>query len=164
MLPETLKKRLVESLIFPYLDYCTAAFTDITEENNLRLQRALNACVRFILRLKWDDVSPYLLGLGWLRIRDRKTYFVGCLLFNILSDGQPLLLFDKFNRRLAPRNTRAATDLLELPRCRTQFFKRSFMSYAAELWNGIPPKVRNSKTVSEFKDAFYSLLLERGGT
>lgn len=51
LLPDALKTRIVVSLI-PHMDYCSAAFTNITAELNLRLYRALNACIRFIFRVK----------------------------------------------------------------------------------------------------------------
>lgn len=43
-----LRKNLVQSLVFPYFDYCSSLLTDITAEINGLLQRALNACCRFV--------------------------------------------------------------------------------------------------------------------
>lgn len=64
-LPLNLRVRLVSSLIVPLFNYCCAVFTNVTEEQNLRLQRACNRCVRFIFRARWDEhITPYLARLG----------------------------------------------------------------------------------------------------
>ena len=44
----TLRKRLVESLVIPHLDYCSVAYLDASSSLRSRLQRFANAGVRFI--------------------------------------------------------------------------------------------------------------------
>lgn len=74
LLPNELKIRLIVSLIFPHLDYCCAAFTDITGQLNLKLQRALNACIRFACNVKWDEhVTLYYREICWLKTDMRST-------------------------------------------------------------------------------------------
>lgn len=69
LLPHVLRVRLVSALIFPQLDYCCAAFIDITEQQNMRLHRALNACVRFIYNLRKDEhITPFYRELWWLKV------------------------------------------------------------------------------------------------
>jgi len=85
LFPMSLRIRLILSLILPLLDYSCTAFTDITKEQNYRLQRALNACIRFIYQVKWDEhISPYYEELRWLKVHSRHLYFVGNLTFSIL--------------------------------------------------------------------------------
>ena len=48
LLPLPMRSRLVASLVLPLFDYCCAVLTDITAVLNTKLQRALNACVRYI--------------------------------------------------------------------------------------------------------------------
>lgn len=43
-----LRKHLVQSLLFPLLDYCSVVFADLSSEQNLILHRAANAGVRYI--------------------------------------------------------------------------------------------------------------------
>lgn len=120
---------LISTLIIPYLDYCCAALTDITDQLNLKLYRALNACIRFACNVKWDEhVTPYYRRLQWLKIEERKRYFVGSQLVNILKSQQPTLLYENFKFRYdhSARTTRAAHDLLIIPIYRTETYKRSF--------------------------------------
>ena len=101
--------------------------TDITGVLNTRLQRAFNACIRYIFRVKWDEhVSHYFDNLSWLKIGPRRKYFVGCMLYNILLHKRPADLFNALDLRenVVLRATRASNKDLVLPLCRTelQFF------------------------------------------
>ncbi|XP_074096670.1 uncharacterized protein LOC141525879 [Cotesia typhae] len=51
-----IRKRLVITLIFPIFDYCAAVYTDITGQQQIRLQRKLNACVRYIVKISKFEV------------------------------------------------------------------------------------------------------------
>ena len=139
LVPEVLKVKLVTSLIYPHLDYCCAAFTDMTAELNSRLYRAINACVRFIFGVRRDaHITLYYKKLNWLKIDQRRMYFVGGLLYSILHTGQPSLLYSNFNFKTpTDRATRASNETLIVPLCRTEFFKRSFRIASVRLWGPI---------------------------
>jgi len=49
LLPRDIRKMLISTLVFSYLDYCSVAMLDITKESDLLLQRSLNSCVRFVV-------------------------------------------------------------------------------------------------------------------
>jgi len=68
--------KLVLTLIFLILDYCCAIQTNITcKQKGLRLQWALNMCVRFIFRAKWDEhITPR--QLDCLKIRFRLRFIL----------------------------------------------------------------------------------------
>ncbi|XP_029673838.1 uncharacterized protein LOC115241977 [Formica exsecta] len=162
---QSLRARLVTTLIFPLIDYCCTILTDITGELNLKLQRACNANVRFVCRAERDEhITPYYIELGWLKTNARRKYFVGCLTFNILQSKRPYDLFNTFTFRnvVSERNTRASSDLLALPPCRTELFRRSFRCCAPRLWNEIPSDVRSCSTCNEFKIKFFDYLLYGG--
>ncbi|XP_025994601.1 uncharacterized protein LOC113004687 [Solenopsis invicta] len=162
LLPISLRERLVKTLIFPILDYCSAALTDITREQNLRLQRALNACVRFIYQARRDEhITPYFERLGWLKAFSRRNYLVGSLAFCILRTKKPAVIHKGYVHRsdVTSRDTRAPSDTLSLPQCRTELFRRSFRCASIELWNGFPLNIRNAKSLDVFKSGLYDFLL-----
>jgi len=133
--------QLVLSLILPLLDYSCTTFTDITKEQNPQLQRALNACIRFICQMKWDEhISPYYEELRWLKVHSRHLYFVGNLIFSILHSKRSLILYDgfEFKSNKILRTTKTLNDTLILPIYHTECFKKSFRCSAAELWNYTP--------------------------
>lgn len=60
LLPRRLRENLVTTLIYPHLDYCCCALTDITAEQNLCLHRAINASIRFIFDIRRDKhITPH---------------------------------------------------------------------------------------------------------
>ncbi|XP_029662737.1 uncharacterized protein LOC115235230 [Formica exsecta] len=161
LFPQPLRARLVAALIFPVFDYYCTVLTDITSEHNLRLQRACNAYVRYVFRVKRDEhITPFFDRLDWLKIKAKRKYFVGCLIFNILLSERAIDLFSVFKTRgnVSACNTRAPQDYLALPLCRTVLFKKSFRCVAAELWNGIPLEIRSATNQKDFKTKFFNHL------
>ncbi|CAD6230787.1 GSCOCG00012200001-RA-CDS, partial [Cotesia congregata] len=79
---EQLRIKLVTTLIFPIFDYCSAALTNISNTLQLKLQRKMNSCVRFIYKIsKLEHVTPFYKKLGWLKLSARRDYFIACLFF-----------------------------------------------------------------------------------
>lgn len=67
-LTHSLRRLLVSALIFPIFDYCSLLLLDITVVEYIRLQRALNACVRFVFNVrKCEHITPYYEQLKWLK-------------------------------------------------------------------------------------------------
>ncbi|XP_011685479.1 PREDICTED: RNA-directed DNA polymerase from mobile element jockey-like [Wasmannia auropunctata] len=100
LMPDTLRAKLITTLIFPHFDYCCAAFTNITAEQDLKLYRAMNACVRFVHRMRYDEhVTPHYIQLQWLKPDSRRQYFICCLLFNIIKTQIPGFLYSGFTSR-----------------------------------------------------------------
>ncbi|KAL6448033.1 hypothetical protein ACFW04_000224 [Cataglyphis niger] len=162
LLLETLKSKLVVSLIYPHVDYCCAAYMDMTTKHNLRVHRAVNACIRFIFNVRADEhITLYYVRLRWLKVDVRRAYFVGCLLYKILETKQPSLLHSNFNCRITTtdRATRASRDTLFLPQCRTELYKHSFRLTSARFWNGLSQSIWSAMILADFKQRFYSHLL-----
>ncbi|KYN35112.1 hypothetical protein ALC56_10582 [Trachymyrmex septentrionalis] len=72
----------------------------MTVEQNIRLGRAINVCLRYVYGVRWDNhIMLYYRRAGWLKVNVRRQYFVYCLLYRILRTGQPSLLFSNFTYR-----------------------------------------------------------------
>ena len=69
-LSRQLKRSLIESLVFPRFDYACAVYHDVNLTRNLKLQRAQNACIRFVAgNIPFRaHVTPFRLELEWLSI------------------------------------------------------------------------------------------------
>ena len=84
-LSRELRTTLIVSLIFSLIDYCCLVFNDLTNEVNTKLQQLVNCGIRFIFDLRQDvHISPYRRSLGWLSVKSRRLYFLGCATFNII--------------------------------------------------------------------------------
>ncbi|KAL6419286.1 hypothetical protein ACFW04_011474 [Cataglyphis niger] len=160
LLPEAFKSKLVISLIYPHVDYCCAAYTDMTTKQNLRLHKAMNACVRFIFNVRTDEhITPYYVRLCWLKVDAKRAYFVGCLLYKILETKQPSLLHSNFNYKITTtdRATRAPKNMLFLPQCRTELYKRSFRLTSTRFWNDLSQFIQSATTLADLNKRYSHL-------
>jgi len=69
LLPESFRIRLVVAVVLPHLNYCCAAFTDMMMEQDVKLRRAIRACLRFVYGVRWDDhITSYYVRARWLQV------------------------------------------------------------------------------------------------
>ena len=136
--PKHVRKQLVEALIFPHFDYASTAFCDLRGEEVGRLQKAQNAAVRFVLRLRMDEhVTPAYVKLGWLKIKERKKLAVASLMFKIIKFRQPEYLYERITwmADVHDKGTRNAKKLMQIPVQRTNIYERSFLVQSVKIFN-----------------------------
>ncbi|CAK1578673.1 unnamed protein product [Parnassius mnemosyne] len=154
-LPLSTKISLVQTLIFPILDYADVCYLDATEEQLNKLERLQNLCIRYIFGLKkYDHVSSYRKQLKWLPIRLRRNTRILCLLFNILyNPTSPPYLRDRFHFAHSPDAVCRShlKTLLNFPSSKTKSYSHSFTVHAVRLWNSLPAAIREAQSVSVFK-------------
>ena len=163
-LTRSLRKRLVESLIFPHFDYCCAVYHSLTVKQNLRLHRLLNACVRYVYgSIPWNArVTPYRLALGWLSVSRRREYLVGSLAFKVSTFGEPSYLLE----RLVPVHTRSEIRRSQrtgggyfIPfNARTETLRGSFAHTAVRVVNSLGSAVSSDITPGEFQSRLWAHL------
>ena len=143
-LSRDVRKHLAETLVFPQLDYAAPVYNHLDKTRVLMLERALKACVRFVVGniSRRDHVTPHRLALGWLSALRRRQYFIGLQAFKVIASGQPLYLTDRFACRLQVdidlrRSARRPPQPFEPPPRRTEAFKHSFALEAMDLLNSI---------------------------
>ena len=112
---ETLRRRLVEALVIPHLDYCSV-YLDASQGLRERLQRLRNTCVRYIFGLTRDArITPYRRRLGWLRMDSRRLYFTAILMYKIMRIGQLSYLKELFTMYRYTRPVRGDIKELKVP-------------------------------------------------
>lgn len=155
-----LRVKLVKTLVFPHIDYCCLVYGDLSGELNLKIQRLVNAGIRYIYGVgSWDHISPHRLNLGWISARNRRKYFAASLLFKILNTGGPSYLARYFSRFVSSRPMRGDVPDLVIPRFSTETLRGSFHVSTANFWNSLPLSIRHATTLSAFKSHLYDLLL-----
>ena len=110
--------------------------------------KVLNFAARIISnRQKYDHITDVLHKLEWLNARQFIEYFDLCMLYSMVSTGQPHLLASqfKFNRDVRERSTRQSNEI-HLARPRTNHKKRTFVYPASALVNSYDIKNSNSLT------------------
>ena len=159
---ETLRKRLVESLVQPHLDYCTVVYMDATDEQREKVQRLSNACVRYITGTRRDEhITPDRKRLGWLRTDSRRFYFAALLMYKILRLREPGYLAAFFTEHKPKPTSRGVQPELKTPALNYKSSDRAFQVQSVKLWNSLPPSLRYLPSFSSFKRAVRQHLFER---
>lgn len=162
-LPQDVKLKIVQAMLFPILDYCAITYMDMTVEISNKLQVAQNACIRFILKLPiFEHVTPHYQKLGWLKIKEWRKFRVGVLLYKILKNKQPEYLLNKFEymSNVHSKNTRAAAKMLQVPIHRTVMYAKSFEVVAVQVHNEYMDLFNSGLSISAFKQKLKDKLLQ----
>jgi len=147
---------LIEALVFPHIRYCVSVWGSCSKAQKRRIQKCINFGARIVAGLHYrDHVSPTLKELGWLKLDDIISEADAHSVFKIMNEftGSELIR-GQLNCRstVSQRSTRAtANGELQVPRCRTEFARRSFIPRACRMWNNLPPDVRNSGGYNVFR-------------
>lgn len=135
-IPQHVRRTLVQSLILPHFDYMLPLCTNIGQSNFVKLQRAQNACVRFISKVsRFDHITPYYKQLNLHKLDDRQKIIVASMVYKILHFKCPVYLYKQFQFATSSRITRSSNMLLSYPTPRIEAFNQSFFITACKLWN-----------------------------
>ncbi|CAB0040095.1 unnamed protein product [Trichogramma brassicae] len=142
-LPRRTRLMLVRSLVFPHLDYGAGLLADLSRELTTRMERCMNAALRFVTGIsRFDHITPSYVACGLLKYRRRHDYLALCLLASTLRRGVPAYLADRlsFVRRGAPGSLRRSHLELKIPWAATSSLQNAFFVHTARLWNDLPQR------------------------
>ena len=149
-------KTLVHAFVIPRVDYCNSLLYDIPASQVNKVQRVLNAAARLVCRSpRYCHISPLMLDLHWLPIRQRIHFKVLLFTFKPIHGIAPLYIQDlvllKSQAVYSLRITRVI--LLAAPSIRTKVTlgDRSFQVAAPKLWNSLPHEIRAITSVDVFE-------------
>ena len=114
-----------------------------------------NNAARLILRKKkHDHVTPLLFDLHWLPVRKRIDFKICVFCYKSINNLAPAYLCDTIARYEPARKLRSSNDntILVIPNYKyVRFGKRSFSYYGPSVWNKLPKHIRESDSISVFK-------------
>ena len=148
-------KLAVHTLVTSRLDYCNSLLAGINQNLLKRLQNVQRTAARLITRKrKYDPISDDLVQLHWLPVKQRIDFKILVFTYKSLQQQAPdyisnMLHLHTSDRRL--RSTSSAPQLFEPRTFHTTFADRAFSCYAPRLWNQLPAQIRNSSSISIFK-------------
>ena len=155
-----LRKHLIESLLFPLIDYCSLVICNISDELELKLLRVINSGVRYIFGIrKCEHISAYRVSLNWLTTKNRRNYFAGVLMYKLFQSKTPTYLADRYIANTSTRPVRGYRLPLNIPPFTKEFLENSFYVTSSYLWNSLPPEVRCCDTLYSFKKVLFKHLL-----
>ena len=157
-------KTLVHGLVLSRIDYANSLLCSAPDYLLAKLQRVQNSAARIITKTpKFDHVTPVLMSLHWLPIKQRIDFKVLLLVFKALKNVAPGYICDLLQLRTAPRTLRSSTSqFLVTPACRTVTYgDKCFSCYAPKLWNSLPASIRNAGSVPTFKKQLKTFLFKQ---
>jgi hypothetical protein len=162
LLPRSVRLMLIQSLIFPYFAYASLVYCDLTGELALKLQRAQNACIRFVFDLRLSDhVTPFYKITKLLRLGSRRDLQLVNQVHSILSSGSPEYFRRSFifMSGVHGRTMRSSGCTLSIPIHRTSLYGKSFTVSGCSVWNSLPASVRGVTGRDRFRREVYDHLL-----
>ena len=157
---QALRKRLVETLVVPHLDYCNVVYSDINNQLTDQLQRLSNSCVRYIFGLRRQDhITPFRRKLNWMSIKTRTNYFAALTLYRLIRMKEPPFLLSLFEPYKSDKPSRGVRKDLKIPSSiTTDWGINSFQVKYAHFWNNIPPCIRDLHSFTRFKKSIRQYL------
>ena len=153
-----LKIQLVHSCILCHIDYCNSLFVGLSQKEIKRLQRLMNASVRFIYNLNKRDytisITDYLKKCHFLPVKLRIDFKMCVLVYKCLNGIAPKYMQEMINMKNSLESLRVYNDstLLHIPQLHKLNYKNAkFSTVAPSLWNKLPKTVRMSSSLAIFK-------------
>ena len=139
-IPRATKQLLVQTLVFPHIQYCLTVWGSCSVTQRQRIQKILNFGARIVTGFKRSQhISPALEALGWLRvdqvIEERDVAMVNRLM-SVAEVPAGLAGIIQRRSEVSSRSTRSSeVGTLQVPRVRTEAAKRSFSYRALATFN-----------------------------
>ena len=151
-----LKTQLVHSCVLPKIDYCNSLFLNLPSQDISKLQRLMNAAIRFIfnIRKRQTSITPYLKKCHILPVLLRIRFKVCVLVFKCVTGTAPEYLSSLINRKISHQSLRIAEDttLLHEPPLDLQNYRnRRFEISGPRIWNSLPRSLREVNNLNMFK-------------
>jgi Reverse transcriptase (RNA-dependent DNA polymerase)/Endonuclease-reverse transcriptase len=164
MTPESIRLKLIKTLVLPHLDYCSFVYCNINKEQEKRLQVLLNAAIYYVYDVPFAArLSPYFLKSSVLKVQERHELEVLLMTHKIVHKNCPPYLLDlvKFVSGASSRSTRAHMFKLRIPLVGVDAPESSFTVKACRMWNNLSEKLCVNPNIDTFKSELKILLFKR---
>ena len=149
-LDKDLRLMIVVSCILSRIDYCNGLLANASLSQIKRLQKVLNACMRFVYNLPYSaSITSYLKQSHILPIKQRIQYKSCIIMYQIVNNLSPDYLSPMAFPDIGNRdNLRSGSDTLRmtLPDC-----KKCIQHAMIVNWNDLPHELRCIETLLSFK-------------
>jgi hypothetical protein len=147
----------------PLIDYCCVVWGNCSNEGFNRILKLQKRTARLILHQ--DPIAssePLFIQLGWMSIEQRIKYHQYLLVSKCLRNEALIYLKNKI-QYLSDRNPcslrNVVSEKLQIPKAKTELFKKTFTYSGPKLWNELPFSIRQSSSHNAFKTKAKSLIL-----
>ena len=153
---------LVHALITSRLDNGNALLYGISNTLLDKLQRTQNAAARVLSKTrKYDHITPTLIELHWLPVRQRIQFKILLLTWKSLNGLAPSYISQLLTPYVPTRTLRSSDKLLlKIPKTFSSYGDRAFSSCAPKLWNSLPMDIRSCVSINAFKNRLKTYLFQ----
>jgi hypothetical protein len=154
---------IYNATVRPYFDYCCEVWDVFGEMQSKRLQKLQNRAARVITDMNNDvNHSIALRALGWEPLKTERKKAKAKMMYKVLNKMGPKSLTNLFSYKSEKTNynLQEISSGLSLPNPRTNNMKNSFMYDGAYLWNSIPKEIRESKSLSSFRNKIAAHIID----
>ncbi|MGL5467259.1 MAG: reverse transcriptase domain-containing protein, partial [Shewanella sp.] len=155
--PESIRIRMVKSLILPHFDYCDVALCNLTSDQVSKLQLLQNIAIRYIYDVKRGQrLAPLYKKCGIMKISDRRKLHLLCQVHKIMYRNCPEYLQNLatplYDANVAGR-TRAHKMTLMAPLVGVAVPENCFKVICFRQWSALPPSICLNANLNAFKSA-----------
>lgn len=154
LMPTETRLKLVKTLLLPHFIYCDAVLGDMYTYVLNILQRALNACTRFVFRLrKYDRLGNFKYKILGCPL-DQYYKYRSCMhMHNLIYNKEPSYLYNKLTFSHSQR-----TKNLIVPSNSSNQYNSSFFVFGAKSWNSLPIHIKSMTSKYNFKKSCLAFL------
>ena len=139
---QSVRKQLVELLIFLRLDYCNILFIDLSQYQIRRMIKLQKSCTRFAYG-KYCSIED-VVSLKWLLIPDRIDFTVLKMTYKgLLNERMPSNF--QISIKEKKRKLRTATETTKLTLTSDPNYGSYFVKYATTLYNEVPKSIQEAE-------------------
>jgi len=157
--------RVIHACVTSRLDFHNGLLAGIADKHLSRLQVAQNNAARLLTGTrKSDHITPVLIQLHWLPVRERIAYKILTTIHSALhSPNAPSYLQECFIIYKPARNLRSSTDCWNVvtPKNSGSYGARSYTVLGARLWNSLPADLRGTLSKLSFKKQLKTFLFRK---
>ena len=154
---------LYRSIIEPYFSYCCLVWDSIGDTLSNSLQRLQNRAARIVTGAAYSKPSGEVFEeLGWTQLNSMRQFHKAIMMFKIVNGLAPPYLTEMFTSNNALNNygLRSSNYDLELPKCRTNYYKNSFAFSGVKVWNALPRNLKEERSLEKFKRGLLPALVK----
>jgi len=148
----------IHSFILSKLDTCNSILFGLPKRTISKLQYVQNAAAHLIsLSRKSDHITPILINLHWLPINEWIKFKILLITLKSINQMTPLYISDMIKRYTPSRQLQSSSSTLferQNYNLKSHGY-RSFSVCAPELWNSLPPSIRDITNLSTFKSKHF---------
>ena len=150
---------IYKAFVRPYLDYGDVLYDQAFDHSfHAKIESIqYNACLAITGAIRGTSKEKIYQELGLESLQLRRWYRKLCLFYKVFKYEHPKYLFNFIPVRTTPYATRTVGNI-PLIKTNHNFFKNYFFPSAIIEWNNLDPNLRNSKSISVFKEKILNFI------